>query len=274
MSKNVLITGANGFLGRAIARSHPADWRMIALVRSGQMSPLPEFAAVFDLAELLHADRSFDVVLHLAARIPDRANPEPADLRATNVELVERLLRKYPDARHVLASSVSAFGRPVVQRLSINTPSEAPAAYGASKLAAEQAISAAGRHAILRFSSLIGCGMKTGSFIPSAVAGARSGTIRLFGDGQRLQDYLDIDDAAAMCIQAAEHDGSFRALAVSGQPYSNLQVANILAGLTGATVVFSGADATPSYTYEREADGVLSPPRKSLATTLEEMIKA
>jgi UDP-glucose 4-epimerase len=272
--QNVLITGANGFLARAVGRRLPATWRATALVRPGTRTTLPAFDGVHDALAGLATAGPIDTVLHLAARIPDRTDPEPADLRAVNVGLVEQLVAMYPAARHVLASSVSVFGVPGSLPLTVASPPRNASPYGLSKLDAERVVRAAPRHAMLRFSSLIGVGMKTGSFVPAAVAGARRGAIHLLGDGQRLQNYLDIDEAAAMCVQAATSTRSFLALAVSGRSHSNLDVAQILSELTGAAIVFEGADASPSFVYDTEGATDVGTASKPLRQTLAEMVKA
>lgn len=274
MPRNVLITGANGFLARALAKQIPSDWRAHALVRPGGANASPVFPSVHDSLASLLASEDVDTVIHLAARIPDKANPEPDDLRRVNVELVEHLLDRYPAARHVHASSVSVYGTPVSLPLTVASPPNEPGPYGLSKLEAERLIAATNRHAILRFSSLIGVGMKTGSFVPAAVAGARRGAIRILGDGRRLQDYLDIDDAAAMCLQAATSEDSFTALAVSGNSHSNLEVARILSELTGAGIVLEGSDASPSFVYDTAGESRIGPARKPLRQTLTEMVNA
>jgi UDP-glucose 4-epimerase len=259
--------------GFEVELAHVEVWRPVGLVRAGATATPPGYARVHASVDELDGAAP-DVVLHLAARIPDRADPEPADLHAVNVGLVDDLLRRFPAARHVLASSVSVYGRPEALPLTVASPARADAAYGASKLEAEHRVGAAERNAILRFSSLIGPGMKQGSFVPTAVAGARNGVIRLHGDGRRLQDYLDIDDAAAMCVQAADADDNFLALGVSGRAHSNLEVARLLADLTGAAIEHVGTDPSPSFAYDLAGSRPLGVAPRPLRDTLARMLAA
>lgn len=190
------------------------------------------------------------MVMHLAACIPTPANAAPEELVPVNVDLVAKLVNAYPDARHVLASTVSVYGVPVSLPLTLESQPNSPNAYGLSKLDAEKIIRKLQNHAVIRFSSLVGAGMKAGSFIPAVVSAARTGKIRLLGNGERLQNYLDIGDAALMCIRAANINKSFIALGIGERSYSNNEVAGILSKLTGASIIHEGDDPSPSFVYD------------------------
>lgn len=266
--KVVLITGANGFLARSLARQMHGEWHMIGLVRPEAGLPSNCHATYDSIDNLISDCGAVDVVMHLAARIPSRQNTEPADLVATNVDLVATLVKAYPAARHVLASSVSVYGIPKSLPITITTSPNQPNSYGLSKLAAEQRVHKASSYSIIRFSSLIGVGMKSGTFIPTIISAARLGKIELIGNGERLQNYLDIDDAASICIQAAASKQSFVALGVSHHSYSNNYVAALVAELTGASISRCGEDPSPSYVYETKGAVELGRPFISLKESL------
>jgi UDP-glucose 4-epimerase len=256
MSTTVLVTGANGFLASAVAEAAPDDWRMTAFVREGQAAAQPghgRYDACFDSLDALTGNvASFDVVMHLAACIPVAGDDQPvSSLAFSNVALPARLLAAYPRARHVLASSVSVYGVPAALPLTADASTAPCSPYGWSKLAAEAVIRIAHCHAILRPSSIVGPGMRAKTFLPSAIASARQGFIKIYGDGSRTQDYLDVRDAAAMFVEAASMHENFVALAVSGRALSNLDVAREVACATGATIDFQGRDDSPSFAYSR-----------------------
>lgn len=115
--------------------------------------------------------------------------------------------------------------------------------------------------------------MKAGSFIPTAVSAARTGKIHLLGNGERLQNYLDIDVAALMCLRAATSTKSFVALGVGERSYSNNEVATILAELTGASIVREGDDQSPSYVYEFRDAVDIGQPLVSLKKSLGKMVQ-
>ena len=271
MPKTVLITGANGFLARAL---HPllADWRLHALVRPGSRPP-GDWDGVHDHVEAASAAADYDAVLHLAACIPADMRVRDPELLRTNVMLPAALVLAHPRARHVLASSVSVYGVPTALPLTVTSPTAANTPYGLSKLAAESVVAQAASHAVLRLSSLVGPGMRERTFVPSLLRAARGGTLTVFGDGTRLQDYIDVRDAAEQCRQALLRDDSFTTLAVSGEARSNAQVAADVAALTGAQVRFDGVDASPSYCYSYDGAIRLAPSRHALPETLREMLQ-
>jgi UDP-glucose 4-epimerase len=274
MPTTILITGANGFLARAVADQAPAHWRVIGLVRSNAAANgHPRLQRLFDSVESLAAGgEQVDGMLHLAAHIPVDMRKFDPQLVQANIELPARLIRHYPAARHVLASSVSVYGNAIPLPSSVATPAMPATPYGWSKLAAEALVQMTASHAVLRLSSIIGRGMRSGSFVPAMIAAARAGRIEVFGDGSRLQDYIDVRDAARLCIAAAQRSDSFVTLAVSGHARSNAAVARELAGLTGAAVEFSGVDASASSAYTLVGATDLGACRYSLRETLEDMV--
>lgn len=279
LNNELLITGANGFLARAVVRQMYNDcqmysnWRLAALIRPGTSAP-SHFHIVHEAVDSLVSDlKRVGVVMHLAACIPSLQNVAPPELIPVNVDLVEKLVQAYPDARHVLASSVSIYGVPVTLPLTIKSSPCQPNAYGISKLAAERIVCRMPQHAVIRFSSLIGVGMKAGSFIPTVVSAARTGKVRLLGNGERLQNYLDINDAALMCLRAIHSKRSFVALGIGKRSYSNNEVADILTELTGASIVRDGDDHSPSYVYEFRDAMDLGKRHVSLKETLREMVR-
>jgi len=270
--KVLLITGANGFLAHAVVRQLHVDWQLVALVRTGTSSK-SDFQITHESVESLVSEFShIDIVMHLAACIPTPLDAESAELIPVNVDLVAKLANVYPDARHVLASSVSVFGVPQSLPLTLDTHPNHPSAYGKSKLAAEKIVRQMSNHAVIRFSSLIGVGMKSGSFIPAIISAAQEGEIRLFGSGDRLQNYLDIEDAALMCARAAECNRSFIALGVGERSYSNKEVASILGSLTGASIVHEGYDCSPSFVYDFQEAMDIGKRYISLRESLEKMV--
>lgn len=273
MPKTILITGAYGFLARTIASQAPPEWCLIGLVRPGSsMDAAHGFERLYDSPEAISSSGvQVDAVLHLAAHIPRDMQQFDPQL-AANVELPSQLIRHHPAARHVLASSVSVYSLPPSLPMSIASPTRPTTPYGWSKLAAEHLVHITASHAVLRLSSIIGRGMRAGSFIPSAVAAAKNGSITVYGDGSRTQDYIDVRDAARMCIAAAQRTDNFVTLAVSGQAHSNAEVANALSKLTGATIQFAGNDCSVSFAYTLAGAVELSPCLHSLGETLECMV--
>lgn len=151
----VLVTGAAGFLGRALLRtlaSHSPDDLITALDRivpssevatSGQISWLtgaigdPE---VMEKAQL----QEFDIVYHLVSVPGALAEREPALGRRVNLDatldLFDRLAASDRRPRVVYASSVAVYGDMDERPIGADSPTRPTSTYGAHKRMAEIAL--------------------------------------------------------------------------------------------------------------------------------------
>ncbi|NPT56080.1 UDP-glucose 4-epimerase family protein [Paraburkholderia elongata] len=151
---HVLVSGANGFVGRALGRALiDAGHTVTGLVRQPR-------GCVDGVQEWVHDGKDFagvadtwpqglkpDCVVHLAARVhimhDDAADPDTA-FRATNVEGTLRLaaaalqngVRRFVFVSSIKAVAESDGGRPLRE----DDPAHAEDAYGRSKREAEQAL--------------------------------------------------------------------------------------------------------------------------------------
>jgi UDP-glucose 4-epimerase len=167
----ILVTGASGFVGRALVSDLAAQGHRVraAMRQPADIFPRPvEVVAVSDLARPLEwrpllAD--IEVVVHLAGIA--HAGPEIADdlydrvNRAATVALAAAAAKNRIQ-RLVFASSIRAQAGPAADHvLTESDPPRPVDAYGRSKLAAEDAIRAAGLpFTILRPALVYGPGVK------------------------------------------------------------------------------------------------------------------
>jgi nucleoside-diphosphate-sugar epimerase len=163
----VLVTGAQGFLGRAVSGilQHSGS-RVIALDSlSSDISSSSETASNVvcditnksDLEAVFHNTRIGGIV-HLAAILPTAAQRDP--IRATHVNIVGsvnllELARRFRVPRFVFGSSLSIYGSCPAERVISETDRTAPEdVYGAAKLHVEQVGSALATSSGLEFVSL------------------------------------------------------------------------------------------------------------------------
>lgn len=148
--RRVLVTGADGFVGRAlVARGCVGEARIIGVVRSEHVPEGcirgPSLEAEADWKAIFRGD---ETVIHAAGRVhvrKDRAADDLAAFRAVNVAGTVRLARQAASAgvrRFVFISSIKVNGdetRPG-EPFTPDTPAAPTDAYGISKAEAEVAL--------------------------------------------------------------------------------------------------------------------------------------
>ena len=273
----VLITGANGFLGRALVKACVQQgWTVDVVLNNATGNPESGIRNILKADNLKDQKDEYTYIFHVAAFIPYGAYNTPDErMLSANVVLALSLHQYFPSAKVVYASSVSVYGNNT-GLLSESSDTVSPTMYGLSKLAGEMIVAHHAKYAIVRFSSLYGNGMYQGTFIPRVIQNAKStGIINLLGTGERQQNYLHIADAAAYCIQAALHGNNEIYLGVSQTPYSNKEVAEVIAAnVPGCAIQYTGTDNSASFLYNntKTTDTLKFTPQVSLQQGIKELI--
>src|SRR5579872_628864 len=142
--ETILVTGAAGFVGRAVAKALRAAGKRLVLVDSAGSTEFP--CVVCDVSDAAQIRRVFeseriDGIVHLAAVLPTAAQREPARATRVNVHGSLNLLtlaREFGVRRFVFGSSLSIYGTcpsdVVVSESYHATPEDH---YGETKLIAE-----------------------------------------------------------------------------------------------------------------------------------------
>ena len=168
------ITGANGLIGNYLIQTAPRfapDWRVLAIVRDGNMPSLPYVGrdAVsatpipsgnvrrLDLTDFVAVRREFQkdqpqLVIHCAAMtVVADAEKNPALARRVNVETTRLLAELAADAQFVFFSSDLVFDGRKGNYVETDTANPLHV-YGETKLAAEQIVLKNPRHLVVRTS--------------------------------------------------------------------------------------------------------------------------
>lgn len=137
----VLVTGASGFVGRAIAALLSERGMAVRPAARGTAGPLPDLSSDFDPAPLLEG---VTAVVHAAGLAHQPSGTSEALLHRVNAEAAGRLARAAAGrgiTRFVLISSIRAIAGPSAEGVLDETTKPAPTdAYGRSKLAGEIAV--------------------------------------------------------------------------------------------------------------------------------------
>ena len=198
----VLVTGAAGFLGRALcARLQAAGHALTALGR--READVADPAGLDELHARFVAARP-DAVVHLAFPVASRGGDDPETALRETVGGTANVLSaaNRANATHVvLASSGKVYGLP--ERLP--TPEDAPSAptthLGRLKMLQEALVAGAVRcgapfgATTLRLFNVYGPGLREGFLVPRLVAGLRDGGLLRLGELDHRRDWLHVDDA-------------------------------------------------------------------------------
>ena len=214
----ILITGAQGFLGAALAAGLERGGAEVVRCGRGAASPGVQGYRQFDLdaddQSMLEAVRGIDVLVHLAwGSTPSVSNKHPVPDLLSNVVGTVRLFDACAKAgvgRIVFASSGGqVYGEVDSAAILESTATNPKSAYGIGKLSCEKYLALFGSlHGMsvmaLRIANLYGPGqsLKDGfGVIPTVLSRLqRNETVQIFGDGKAVRDFVHIDDVVdAFC---------------------------------------------------------------------------
>ena len=266
----VLVTGAAGYIGSVVAERLIEHGHAVAALddlSQGHRAAVPAPAGFFEgdlrdrgrLAEVMSAVRP-DAVVHLAAEaLVGESVTDPAKFFAVNVTGGLNLL----DAMHaagvrrlVFSSTAAVYGEPAETPIPEDASLRPVNAYGASKLAFEQALpwysAAYGlRHVSLRYFNACGATAERGehhvpethliAILLEVALGLRSG-IHIFGsdydtpDGTCIRDYVHVADIADAHVLALDRMDTIESRAFNlgnGTGFSNREVVEAARRVTG-----------------------------------------
>lgn len=249
----VLVTGASGLLGGAVARAIAGAGHE---VRTFQRRPagIPGIAdslgSVTDTAAVADAVRGMDAVVHLAAKVSLAG--DPAEFERVNVggtrnmlaaaSALESGLASGEPARfvHVSSPSVAHSGASIMGDGALPAdPGAARGDYARTKAAAELLALAADspRLSVVAIRPHLVWGPGDTQLVQRIVDRARSGRLPLLGHGAALIDTIYVDNAASAIAAALEHAPRVHGrsyVVTNGEPRP---VAEMLAGICRAAGV-------------------------------------
>ncbi|BCY06868.1 NAD(P)-dependent oxidoreductase [Actinoplanes sp. L3-i22] len=237
MSLRVVVTGASGFCGSAVARAAAAVGAEVICLgrRPGPVGEHRYWDATRGAPDLTGAD----VVLHLAAAVGDPPPGRDAGFHAVNVEGTARLLTAVGGRPLVWVSSASVY-TPSREPIREDQPLGGLTAYGKTKAAGERLALAAGA-VVLRPRAVYGDGDP--HLLPRLRRAIRGGRVLLPGPDIPLS-LTAVENLADACLSAVGWP-SGASLSAVGQP-----VGASLSAVGWPAGAYNIADAAP---YRRDA---------------------
>lgn len=157
--------------------------------------------------------------------------------------MVKTITNQFSNAKIVFCLSVSVYkeGEKTIlenSELGPTTP------YEKSKLKGEQIIVKHKKYSIVRISSIYGSNMKGNTFLPLIIQSALNNfKITLYGSGNRLQNYIHVDDVAQYLFAAGQTNKNDVFLATAKSSVSNKQVAEFIKRVISSTeIIYKGID--------------------------------
>jgi nucleoside-diphosphate-sugar epimerase len=251
----VLITGASGLLGRAVAEAVAQAGHQVRTFQrrpSGVAGAEDSLGSVTDPAAVAYAVDGMDAIVHLAAKVSLAG--DPADFETVNVGGTRTIVEAAQAAGvsrlvHVSSPSVAHAGASIIgDGAAPADPSRARGDYARTKAQAELlalAADSAGFRVVAVRPHLV-WGPGDTQLVARIVERARAGRLPLLGRGAALIDTTYIDNAASAIAAALE-----RVDAVHGRAYvvtngEPRPVAELLAGICAAAGVPAPAWSVPA----------------------------
>ena len=218
----MLVTGANGFLGRHVARHFARQGHTVVGIGHGSWTR--EEWEAWGLTEWHLSDVTLEAlercawkpwaIIHCAGggSVAHSIEHPLADFKKTvetTAHVLEYVRTNAPACRVVYPSSASVYGTVETTLIREDCRVAPISQYGAHKLMAEQIVSSYARQfrtstAIVRLFSVYGCGLRKQLLWDACHKFANQNNV-FMGTGDEVRDWLHVEDAAELLLAAAGH---------------------------------------------------------------------
>lgn len=251
---NILITGVNGLVGKAIAKELINGNNIIGISRSNRNKTdlnIQYFSCNIADANFLtiFKDSEIDVIIHCAASL--EMNPLSEDLISSNcmgIRNIATLAIEHNCKQFIYISSIPIIGDPIQIPITEDHPIFPKTAYHITKYFGELYLNNVLDNlelTIFRLPSPIGVDLNENKIIPSFIKKCiHNEDLVLFGKGERVQNYIDVKDIAlaVSLVIRKKVKGTYNI--ASERSHSNRELAEICIKLlsSNSKIIYEGID--------------------------------
>ncbi len=243
--KTAAVIGANGFLGGAIVNKLIDSNIEVFAVYNTNYNKINSKAVLISSDNFLQSSHNPDSIFYVVGNYTN-----------SHIELLEindtlyQYSKKFKDTKFIYISSTNVYGLhdlPITEQSAFNNPSN----YALSKIAGEYIVQSIQNYSIARLTYIYGSGITNNSFLPQIIKSAKElGKIQLFGEGERKQDYLFIDDAVDFCIKISEIKENKIFLGATGTSTTNKEIAEQVCNNIDCEILYKDIDFGQSFIFD------------------------
>ncbi len=236
--KNILVTGINGFIGRHISFALSNKYNIYGISRKEYLSNgICVKYIPFDISSDLFVDKvslildDIYAIVHVAANISNNIN-ELIDTNCRGSIHIAQLAQKLDVKKVINISSIQVIGEPKSLPIDENHPIAPKTLYHSTKIFGEYVLNNLLDLGIgvynLRISSPIGYDMPNNKIFSVFVDNCmKNENINIYGQGQRIQNYIDVEDISQAVLKCIESNKFGTYNIASDKSYKNIELAQI-----------------------------------------------
>lgn len=248
MAKSVLLTGASGFIGRYVTECLVENGCEVFVLQHHDKVKERKGVRVIqaDICSqclpdiVLDGVRKCDYVIHLAADTNITGNDKTLMTNCVGTYYMAKLAKELQAKCFLFLSSIPVIGEPKELPITENHSVSPKTLYHITKYAGEMIVanecSREMNTLIYRISSPVGLGMNPGNYLSFLLKKCIANEeIELYGQGMRIQNYIDVRDIARAVFCGIDSGRSGLYLIAGNEGISNRELAFLCGRITGAS---------------------------------------
>lgn len=233
----ILITGCNGFIGKNLTDAFKKEHDIIGLGRAEISRADVRKYISCDIADrqrlsecIQKYNGSIDIVIHAAAEISDDVE-KLYNTNCLGTQNIADFAKTAGVSCFVYISSVPVIGIPQYVPITEKHPVKPATVYHYTKYFGEQIVQELGacgiRYGCLRIPSPVGCGMPDNKIFSVFVKRClENQPLQIYGNGMRVQNYLDVRDLTCAVDRFIESDAN-GVYNIAGNSISDMELAEL-----------------------------------------------